>query len=105
MGATTPVLGVVLGDEQLEELARRIVSGLLGAERDRDEWLDLASAARHLRIHPDTLRKRARGGLVPYEQAGPGCRVYFRRSDLDAWRESGACARPHGHHRTKENGS
>jgi hypothetical protein len=86
MSATTLVLRVVLGDEQLEDLARRVVSGLREADRDRDEWLDLASAARHLRVHPDTLRKRAKRGLVPYEQAGLGCRIYFRRSDLDAWR-------------------
>ncbi len=46
-------------------------------------------AAERLGIHPDTLRKRAKAGLVPFEQDGPGCRMYFRPSDLDAWRHSG----------------
>jgi hypothetical protein len=26
---------------------------------------------------------------IPSEQEGPGCKLYFRRSDLDAWRQSG----------------
>lgn len=75
-------------DRLADRVADRIVAGL-GSQREQDAWLDLASAAERLGIHPDTLRKRAKAGLVPFEQDGPGCRMYFRASDLDAWRHSG----------------
>jgi excisionase family DNA binding protein len=61
----------------------------LRSQPDQDDWLDLTRAAEHLGVHPDTLRKRAKAGLVPFEQDGPGCRVYFRRADLDGWRHAG----------------
>ena len=37
-------------------------------------------------MHRDTLRKLAAERAIPSEQDGPGCKLYFRRSDLDAWR-------------------
>jgi hypothetical protein len=61
----------------------------LGQQQEQDGWLDLREAAKYLGLHPDTLGKRARAGLIPLEQDGPGCRMYFRRSDLDASRHAG----------------
>lgn len=75
-------------DRLADRVADRIIAGL-GPQREQDAWLDLASAAERLGLHPDTLRKRAKAGLVPFEQDGPGCRMYFRPSDLDAWRHLG----------------
>jgi excisionase family DNA binding protein len=42
-----------------------------------------------LGIHRDTLRKLAAEKAIPSEQDGPNCKLYFRRSDLDAWRLAG----------------
>lgn len=57
---------------------------------EQDAWLDLSDAAEYLRLHPDTLRKRAKAGLIPFEQDAPRCRLFFRRTDLDAWRHVGS---------------
>ncbi len=59
-----------------------------------DEWLDSRHAAEYLGIHRDTLRKLAAERAIPTEQDGPDCKLYFRRSDLDAWRRSGGEAAP-----------
>ena len=55
---------------------------------EQDRWLDTRSAARYVGLHHDTLRKLA-AGAIPSEQDGPACKRYYRRSDLDRWRESG----------------
>ena len=39
-------------------------------------------------MHRDTLRKLAAESAIPSEQDGPNCKLYFRRSDLDAWRRT-----------------
>jgi excisionase family DNA binding protein len=53
------------------------------------EWLDSRHAADYLGLHRDTLRKLAAARTIPSEQDGPRCKLYFRRSDLDAWRAGG----------------
>ncbi|MBV9005611.1 MAG: helix-turn-helix domain-containing protein [Solirubrobacterales bacterium] len=54
-----------------------------------DEWFDSRHAADYLGVHRDTLRKLAAERAIPAEQEGPGCKLYFRRSELDAWRRAG----------------
>ena len=54
-------------------------------------WLDARGAAEYLGIHRDTLRKLAAQRAIPTHQDGPGCKLYFRRDELDEWRRS---ARP-----------
>lgn len=75
----------------LDLLADRIVDRLshLDQEPEQDVWLTLAEAAKYLSLHPDTLRKHAKAGRIPHTQEGQGCRMYFRRSDLDTWRRAG----------------
>ena len=55
-----------------------------------DEWLDTRSASEYLGIHRDSVRRLAAERAIPAEQAGAGCKLFFRRSDLDAWRRGGA---------------
>jgi excisionase family DNA binding protein len=83
-------------DALIDEIAVRVVerlSGettpLLAGEATGDDWLDSRHAAEYLGVHRDTLRKLAAERAIPSEQDGPGCKLYFRRSDLDAWRQSG----------------
>ncbi len=45
--------------------------------------LNLQEAARLLRMHPETLKRRARQGEIPGHKIGK--RWYFRESELDAW--------------------
>lgn len=53
--------------------------------------LDARGAAEYLGVHRDTLRKLAAQRAVPTHQDGPGCKLYFRRDELDEWRRT---ARP-----------
>jgi excisionase family DNA binding protein len=79
-------LELLLG--QLAELvADRVVARLAEPRRRApDEWLDSRRAAEYLGIGRDSLRRLAVEGAIPSEQAGVGCKLFFRRSDLDLWR-------------------
>ncbi len=76
---------------QLAELVADRVAVRLATPRvsAKDEWLDTRRAAEYLGIHRDSLRRLAAERAIPTEQAGTGCKLYFKRSDLDAWRASG----------------
>jgi excisionase family DNA binding protein len=80
-------LRIDLGDEALDALADRIVARLAG-RLDRppvdDGWLTAHEAAGYLGISYSTMKKRMAAGELPCEREGG--RVYFKRSDLDAWR-------------------
>jgi excisionase family DNA binding protein len=56
------------------------------------EWLDSRGAAEYLGFHRDTLRKLAAERAIPAHQEGPGCKLFFRRADLDEWRKNGGRA-------------
>jgi excisionase family DNA binding protein len=73
---------------QLAELVADRVAAQLTARQPEhdDEWLDTRRAAEYLGISRDSVRRLAAEGSIPTEQAGVGCKLYFRRSALDAWR-------------------
>jgi excisionase family DNA binding protein len=52
-------------------------------ESDFESLLDVTEAAKLLRIHPKTLRNKARRGVVPGVQVGRLWR--FRASALNEW--------------------
>jgi excisionase family DNA binding protein len=83
------VLDELLG--QLADLvADRLVARLEAPQADTgDEWLDSRRAAEYLGIHRDSLRRLAAERAIPAEQARAGCKLFFRRTDLDAWRRGG----------------
>jgi len=76
---------------QLADLvADRVAAELVAPARERaDEWLD-TRRAEYLGIGRDSVRRLAAERAIPTEQAGVGCKLYFRRSDLDEWRCSGS---------------
>ena len=88
-GAAGGVLDDLLA--QLADLvADRIATRLAGPRTSqKDEWLDTRRAAEYLGIHRDSLRRLAAERAIPTEQAGAGCKLYFKRSDLDGWRCDG----------------
>jgi excisionase family DNA binding protein len=87
-GALAPRLMLDELLEQVAELvAERVAARLSTTESgEADEWLDTRRAAEHLGIHRDRLRRLAAEGAISSEQETAGCKLYFRRSDLDAWR-------------------
>ena len=85
-------------DQLLRRLADLVVDRLMartGTETDQppDEWMDARAAAVYLGVHRDTLRKLVAERAVPVHQDGPGCKLYFRRDELDDWRRSGRAQR------------
>ena len=70
-----------------EVVAERVAAQLAEPKRQQaDEWLDTLRASEYLGIGRDTVRRLAADGSIPTEQAGAGCKLFFRRSDLDSWR-------------------
>jgi len=90
-GAPAHVSGLL--EEFISQLADRVAARIAEQattpESVGNDWFDSMHAADYLGIHRDTLRKLAAERAIPSEQDGPGCKLYFRRSDLDAWRHSG----------------
>jgi hypothetical protein len=43
----------------------------------------------HLGITTNGLHKLTASRSIPFEQDGPNCRCWFKRSELDAWRVRG----------------
>jgi len=80
------VFGCLLG--RLADLVAERVAAQLAepAGQVADEWLDSRRAAEYLGIGRDSLRRLAAEGKIQSEQAGVGCKLFFRRSELDLWR-------------------
>jgi hypothetical protein len=76
-----------LDDEAKRELAGVLKPYLEPQPADEDPWIETAEAAAHLGMSVDQLHKltAARQG-IPFSQDAPGCKLYFKRSKLDAWR-------------------
>jgi excisionase family DNA binding protein len=79
-------LRVTLPEDVVEEIARRAAEIVLDRLAERERWpefLSVGTAARYLDVSPERVRKLQARGELPYHQEGPGCRVLFRRQDLD----------------------
>jgi excisionase family DNA binding protein len=76
-----------LEDDACIRLAERLGPFLRPTARPPDEWLDSEAAAAYLSLPRSTLHKLTAERAIPFSQDGPGCKLYFKRSTLDAWRE------------------
>jgi hypothetical protein len=82
-----------LGPEDLAELARRLEPYIRPAAAD-DGWLDTKSAATYLGISVHALHRLTAQRQVPFTQHAPGAKCYFRRRDLDGWRNASGRRHP-----------
>jgi excisionase family DNA binding protein len=86
---TTPYLvDLTAALEQMRATLRDELLADLRAERDAaawPEWMSVDTAARYLDVSPERLRKLQARRQIPYHQEDVGCRVLFRRTDLDSW--------------------
>lgn len=78
-----------LADALAPRLQRRISQATTG-----NGWLDSRDAAAYLGISKHSLHRLTSERRIPFSQDAPGARCYFKRSDLDGWRESGARGLP-----------
>jgi excisionase family DNA binding protein len=79
------MLEIRLSDEQLAALARQVAEHMATPEPER--WLNTREAADYLNMHTDTLRRLAAERRIPFVQEGPHCKLHFKRSELDAYRQ------------------
>lgn len=59
-----------------------------------DEILTAQEAAEYLKLHAETVKAKARQGLLPAAKVGREWR--FRKPDLDAWLSNGGTLRQGG---------
>ena len=81
-----------LDDRALDTLADLLAPKLelrLKPAAVEDGWLDAKRAAVYLGLSVNALHKLTGERAIPFEQEGPGCKVWFKRSGLDSWREAG----------------
>lgn len=71
--------------ERAAELALARLAQHEGRCSDWPEWMSVETAARYLDASEERVRKLKDRREIPYYQEGPGCRVFFRRSELDDW--------------------
>ena len=51
--------------------------------------MDAKAAAAYLSVTVAALHKLSAARQIPFHQEAPACKLWFKRSELDAWRESG----------------
>ena len=70
----------------VDDLANQIASRLRTPATEG--WLNSDAAAAHLGISRNALHKLTAARKLRFEQDAPGCKCWFRRSDLDAYRRA-----------------
>jgi predicted DNA-binding transcriptional regulator AlpA len=90
------VLHAILAKVESDEWVARRMAAALGPYLPRFEqadhrsgWLDFEGAVAYLGMKRGTLYKHTSARTVPFHQDGPGCKLWFLRSELDAWRLGG----------------
>lgn len=80
------VCSLMLPEKLVELIAARAAAIVLergGTGCVWPEWMSVETAARYLDVSEERVRKLKDRGVLPCYQEGPGCRVFFRRSELD----------------------
>jgi excisionase family DNA binding protein len=84
-------LTLTIPDKLVDAIAAAVAEHLLPVLRTAGdgerwpEWMAIETAARYLDVSPQRLRKLVARRQIPFHQEDRGCRVLFRRSDLDEW--------------------
>jgi excisionase family DNA binding protein len=83
-------LRLVIEAEQLSMLAALLADLLHGHQHasvgvTSPEWMNVETAAAYLDCTPERLRKLIARREIPFHQEAPGCRIFFRRQELDEW--------------------
>jgi excisionase family DNA binding protein len=82
-----------LGDEALQTIAVAIADRNGHETKTASPWLTVADAARYLSLSEHAVRKLLDRHAIPRHQLVPGGRILLRRTDLDAYLDSGRSTR------------
>jgi hypothetical protein len=66
-----------------------LVARLNATHSDGESWMNAKAAAAYLGSTVTALHKLTAARLIPFHQDGPGCKLWFKRSELDEWRVGG----------------
>lgn len=89
MSALAQALLADLDSDDLRALADHLVPymrEMLAIAEAPDRWMSTKEAAAHLGLSVHAMHRLTSAREVPFQQDGPGCRCWFRKSELDAWR-------------------
>jgi excisionase family DNA binding protein len=92
----TVELRLVIQGEQVSALAALVADVLHGqvhasAGEAWPEWMNVDTAAGYLDCAKERIRKLVARRDIPFHQEAPGCRIFFRRQELDAWMAASRC--------------
>jgi excisionase family DNA binding protein len=77
-------------DHVAERIAGRVIPRLSTLTDQEDRWLDSKEAAEYLGVSVPAIHRLTASRSLPFSQDRPRGRCYFRRSELDRWRDSNA---------------
>ena len=83
------VLAVVRADPAAADELRAALSLNQPHQDEPERWMSSHDAATYLGLSANALHKLTAARAIPFEQDGPGCKLWFRRTDLDRWRQGG----------------
>lgn len=75
--------------DQLADLLAPLLAERMAPRTEPDAWMTTRQAAGYLGLTVPALHRLTASREVPFEQDGPGCKLWFRRAELDVWRRSG----------------
>ena len=78
-----------LDPADLAELAELLAPFLPTSPPADDGWMTTPQAAEYLGMSVHALHRLTADRRVPFHQDRPGAKCFFRRSELDTWREAG----------------
>lgn len=85
--SSTAALSVNLDLDALADAVAERILDRLPHQPTEDGWLDTSAAASYLGISTTALHKLTSARQLAFSQAARGGRCFFRRVDLDAFRE------------------
>jgi excisionase family DNA binding protein len=85
--AAPPRLEVAIPEDLVEAIAFRaaeiVVAKMQAEAKSWPEWMSITTAAAYLDVSVERVRKLQARRQLPFHQEAAGCRVFFRRTELD----------------------
>jgi excisionase family DNA binding protein len=86
------IVALTLDDASLDRLADRVakkLAPLFSTSAADVGWLTTRQAAEYLGLTAAALHRHTAARTISFVQDAPGGRCWFKRADLDQWRERG----------------